>query len=105
MQFYLKKKNLWFPLLGEIERGARGMTVHPKVDVLIFSYIPKTRRRRRRRRIKIVFLCHDPLTFVTRENLFYLSQRKTRWTMTMENLGLKIGHLGTSSSMIILTFQ
>jgi hypothetical protein len=38
------------------------------------------------------------------ENLFCLSHCKTYWTMTMGNVGVKVGLLGTSSSMVILTF-
>ena len=36
------------------------------------------------------------------EHLFYLSHRKTYWTMSMDNVGLKICLLGTSYFMITL---
>ena len=38
-----------------------------------------------------------------RENLFCLSHRNTHWTMTMDNIGLNIGLLESSSSMVTLT--
>ena len=38
------------------------------------------------------------------EDLFCLSHRKTRWIMSMDNVGLKICLLGTSNFMITLTF-
>ena len=53
-----------------------------------------------------IFLCHgvmDPCTFLL-EHLFYLSHRKTRWTMSINNVGLKICLLRTSNSMVTLTF-
>ena len=48
-------------------------------------------------------LCMIPW-HLQRENLFCLSHCKTCWTMTMINVGLKIDLLGTSSSMVTLTF-
>ena len=38
------------------------------------------------------------------EYLLYLSHRKTRWTMSVNNVGLKICLLGASNSMVTLTF-
>ena len=38
------------------------------------------------------------------EHLFCLSHRKTRWTMSLDNLCLKIWLLGISNSMVTLTF-
>ena len=38
------------------------------------------------------------------EHLFCLPHRKTYWTMSMDNASLKICVLGTSSSMVTLTF-
>ena len=37
------------------------------------------------------------------ENLYCLSHCKIRWTMTMDNVGMKIGLWGTSSSMVTPT--
>ena len=39
-----------------------------------------------------------------RENLICLSHCKTLWTTIVDNVGMKIGLLGTSSSMVNLTF-
>ena len=39
------------------------------------------------------------------EHLFCLSHRKTRWTMSADNVGLKICLLGNSSSPVTLTFS
>ena len=39
------------------------------------------------------------------EHLFCLSHRKTRWTMSLDNVGLKICPLETSNSMVTLTFS
>ena len=50
------------------------------------------------------FLCRGPLLFLL-EHLFCLSHRKTRWTMLVDNVGLKLCLLGTLNSMIILTFS
>ena len=45
----------------------------------------------------------DPCLFLL-EHLFYLSHRKTRWTMSVDNIGqVKICILGTSNFMITLT--
>jgi len=44
---------------------------------------------------------HGPLTFATREPLLP-PHCKTDWTMTMDNIGLKIGILKTLSSMVTL---
>jgi hypothetical protein len=38
------------------------------------------------------------------EHLFYLSHRKPRWTMSVDNVGLKIWLLGILNSMVTLTF-
>jgi hypothetical protein len=38
------------------------------------------------------------------EHLFGLSKHKPRWTMSMDDIGLKIHFLGTSNSMITLMF-
>ena len=38
------------------------------------------------------------------QHLFCLSHRQTRWTMLVDNVGLQIWLLGTSNSMITLTF-
>jgi hypothetical protein len=37
-------------------------------------------------------------------HLFCLSHRKTRWTMSVDYVGLKICLLGTLNSMVTLTF-
>ena len=54
------------------------------------------------------FLCHEPLLLfiylILLERLFCFSRRKTRWTMLVDNVGLKICLLGTSNSMVTLTF-
>ena len=42
--------------------------------------------------------------FFLLEYLFYLSHRKTRWTMLVDYVGLQICLLGTSNSMVTLTF-
>ena len=42
--------------------------------------------------------------FFLLEHLFCLSHRKTRWTMSLDNVGLKICLLGYSDSMVTLTF-
>ena len=44
--------------------------------------------------------CFPPLP----EHLFCLSHRKTRWTMSMDNVGLETCLLGTSNSMATLIF-
>ena len=49
------------------------------------------------------FFAMGPWLFLL-EHLFCLSHRKICWIMSMDNVGLKICLLGTSSSMIILTF-
>ena len=36
--------------------------------------------------------------------LFCFSHRKTRWTMSLDNIGLKICLMGTLNSMVTLTF-
>ena len=51
----------------------------------------------------MAFLYHGPLT-LQRENLFCFSHYKTLWSTTMHNVGLEINLLGTSSSMVTLTF-
>jgi hypothetical protein len=38
------------------------------------------------------------------DHLFCLSHCKTRWTMSVDYVGLKICLLGTSTSMVTLTF-
>ena len=50
-------------------------------------------------------LCHGPLFFFLLEHLFCLSHCKTRWTMSVNNVGLKIRLLQTPYSMVILTFS
>lgn len=52
---------------------------------------------------KTTFLCHGPLTFVTRKSLC-LSYYKTCWTTAVDNVGLNINLLKTSSFMVNLTF-
>jgi hypothetical protein len=42
--------------------------------------------------------------FLQQENLFCLSYHKIRWTMIVDNIGLKRGIWGTSSFMVTLTF-
>ena len=37
------------------------------------------------------------------KHLFYLPHRKTRWIMSVDNVGLKTCLLGTSNSMVTLT--
>ena len=49
------------------------------------------------------FLCHGPLLFLL-EYLFCLSHRKTRWTMWVDNVGLRTCLLGTWNFMVTLTF-
>ena len=44
------------------------------------------------------------LAFVLPEQLFCLSHHKTRWTMLVDNVSLEICLLGTSNSMVTLTF-
>ena len=44
-----------------------------------------------------------PLPFFLLEHLFWLSHRRTRWTVLVDNVGLKICRLGTSNSMVALT--
>ena len=51
----------------------------------------------------MAFLYHGPC-LLHQEYLFGLSHRKTSWIMIVDNVGLKIGLLGTLSSMITLTF-
>ena len=48
------------------------------------------------------FLYHGALVFFLLEHLFYLSDHKTRWTMSVENLDLEICLLGTLNFMITL---
>ena len=48
------------------------------------------------------FLCHGPLPFYVRARLLPL-HHKTHWTMSMDNVGLKICLWGTSNSMVTLT--
>jgi hypothetical protein len=50
-----------------------------------------------------IFLCRGPLPFLL-EQLLCLSHRKTRWTMSVDNVGLKIYLLRTSNFMVTLTF-
>ena len=45
----------------------------------------------------------DPCLFLLK-HLFCLSHCKIRWTMSVDNVGLKIQLLGTSNSMVTLTF-
>ena len=49
------------------------------------------------------FLCHVPLPFLL-EHFFGLSHRKTYWIMSVDYVGLKKCLLGTSNSMVILSF-
>ena len=44
------------------------------------------------------------LAFFLPEHLFCLSHRKTRWTMSMDSVSIKICLLGTLNFMITLTF-
>jgi hypothetical protein len=44
------------------------------------------------------------LAFYLVDDLFCLSHRKTRWTMLVDNVGLKVRLLETSNSMVTLTF-
>ena len=44
------------------------------------------------------------LTFFLIKHLFCFSHRKTRWTMSVDNVGLKICLLGTLNFMVTLTF-
>jgi hypothetical protein len=39
------------------------------------------------------------------EHLFCLPHRKIRWTTSVNNVGIKICLLGTSNSMVTLTFS
>ena len=48
------------------------------------------------------FLCHGPLPFYVRARLLPL-HHKTHWTMSMDNVGLRICLWGTSNSMVTLT--
>ena len=41
---------------------------------------------------------------LVQEHLFCLSHRKTRWTMSVDNTCLEICLLGTSNSMVTMTF-
>ena len=50
-----------------------------------------------------IFLCHVPCIFLP-EHLFCLSHCNTRGTMSMDNVGLKTRLLGSSNSMVTLTF-
>ena len=104
--------------------------MHPKVSVFFLNICPKRAYLEIKIKIKFdhsfvssclhllfspektpkniipIFLCHgvmDPCTFLL-EHLFYLSHRKTRWTMSINNVGLKICLLRTSNSMVTLTF-
>jgi hypothetical protein len=45
----------------------------------------------------------DPCLFLL-DHLFCLSHRKTHWTMSVDYVGLQICLLGTSTSMVTLTF-
>ena len=54
--------------------------------------------------ITTTFLCHEPWSFFLSQLLFCLSHRKTRWTISVYKLGLKISLLGISYSTITLTF-
>ena len=104
------------------------MTKHQKVNELIFSevyaniYFKKAVLRRRNSSLTFSclllsssflppkkFYLHQSLlyhssTFFLLEHLFCLSHRKTRWIMSIANVGLKICLLGTSNSTITLTF-
>jgi hypothetical protein len=51
----------------------------------------------------ICFLPWGP-TFFLLEHLFCLSHRNSRWTMSVDNVGLKICLLGTTNSTVTLTF-
>ena len=44
------------------------------------------------------------LAFFYQSTLFSLSHCKTCWTMSMDNIGLKMRLLGTSNTMVTLTF-
>jgi hypothetical protein len=52
--------------------------------------------------VTTIFLCHGPLPFKP-YHLFCVSHHKTRWTMSMDYVGLKICLMGTSTSMVTLT--
>ena len=53
-------------------------------------------------KIIIIFLRHGPYLLLP-EHLFCLSHHKTCWTMSMDNVGLKMCLLGTSYFMVTLT--
>ena len=57
----------------------------------------------RSRFIIAIFLCHVHLPFSTRALVLPLTLQ-TDWTMSMDNVGPRICLLGTSNSMITLTF-
>jgi hypothetical protein len=54
----------------------------------------------------MAFLCHGAMgpCLLLPGHISCLSQRKTRWTMSVHLLGLKIYILGTSTSMVPLPF-
>ena len=49
------------------------------------------------------FSAMNPCLFLL-QHMFCLSHRKTHWTTSMDNVGLKIHHLVTLNSMVTLTF-
>ena len=66
--------------------------------------LPKKEKKNHSKFIGRAFLCHGPLPFSSRDHLFCLSHHKTRWTMLVDYVGLKICLLGTSTYMVTLTF-
>ena len=50
------------------------------------------------------FVCHGPPAFLLLDHPFCLSHLKTCWTMLVDNVGLRICLLGTSNSMVTVTF-
>ena len=103
------------------------MTLHQKVNVLIFFNIsPRRAILKKNSGLSILLSCLvlsssifpikkillrillQQYFFATclflLEHPFCLSHRKIRWTMSMDNIGFKIRLLGSSNSMVTLTF-